>query len=85
MSVRNSRNLLFVSAAVINQLDQKGYNLSDVIEENGDVILNYDAWKSKLMIESDLPLMLQLGSIVKINYETYEITIRPERRFNQPT
>jgi hypothetical protein len=81
MSVRDSRNLLFVSAAVINELDQKGYNLSDTIHENGDIVLNYDAWKSKLMIESDMPLLLKLGSIVKIDYEVYEITIRPERRY----
>lgn len=83
MSVRNSRNLLFVSAAVINELDKKGYNLSDVILENGDVMLNYDPWKSKLMIESDYPLLVQLGSIIKIDHEKYEITIRPERRFNR--
>jgi hypothetical protein len=83
MSARHSRNMLYVNAAVLNELDRKGYRLADTILENGDVVLHYEPWRNRASVEADFPLLVELGSVVKVDVENYQVVITPQRRYDR--
>jgi hypothetical protein len=83
MNTRHSRHMLYVNAAVLNELDRKGYRLADSVLENGDVVLHFEPWRNKASVEADFPLLVQLGTVVKVDVENYQVVITPQRRYDR--